>query len=263
MINSVPSFAIVIPVHNGQAFIGRAIESCLHQTMMPYEIIVVDDGSTDETSSIVRSFNNALIKLVPNEKNSGPSCSRNHGMRLASADWIIFLDADDIFHPQKIEIIHQCITRDPTIRAIGHSFAIIDNDSKAVASIHPLPAIEKFSAGSILCRNPVVTPALAVSAANSIFFNEKMRFAEDHDFILRTTEQFGLSYIDVPLCSLSRQPLTTGGLSSNKWQMRKGEMKMYIDYCKRHHWYPAIPFLLLFSLLKHARQLMFSKTIAA
>jgi teichuronic acid biosynthesis glycosyltransferase TuaG len=253
-------FAIIIPVYNGQAFIAEAIESCLQQTVLPYEIIVVDDGSTDETAAIIRSFDIPVIKFVQNEKNSGPSFSRNRGMEMASAEWVLFLDADDIFHPKKIEILTHCIRKNETIRAIGHSFDIMDAGRKvADPSVHSLPAITKFSASEVLRSNPVVTPALAVLAANPVFFNEKMNYAEDHDFILRTAEQFGLSYLNLPLCSLRRRPLTTGGLSSNKWKMRKGEMNMYVDYCKRHKLYPAIPFLLLFSLLKHARNMISQK----
>jgi teichuronic acid biosynthesis glycosyltransferase TuaG len=72
----------------------------------------------------------------------------------------------------------------------------------------------------------------------------------------------GLWFLDLPLCSLQRMPLTEGGISSNKWKMRKGEMKMYIDYCKRNNWYAAVPFLLLFSLLKHAKQMLAPKSSA-
>lgn len=257
-------FAIIIPVYNGEVFIAKALESCLRQTVLPCEIIVVDDASTDETAAIVKSFNSPLIKYVQNEKNSGPSLSRNRGMRMASADWFLFLDADDVFHPKKIEIIGHCINKNESICAIGHSFAVMGPGNEvADLSIDALPEITRFSPGEVLRRNPVVTPALAVKAANHIFFNEEMSYAEDHDFILRTAEQFGLSYLDLPLCSLRRMPLTAGGLSSNKWKMRKGEMRMYIDYCKRNKWYPAIPFLLLFSIVKHVRQVIFAeKTIA-
>jgi teichuronic acid biosynthesis glycosyltransferase TuaG len=252
-------FAIIIPVYNGQAFIARAIESCLGQAALPDEIIVIDDASTDDTASIVRSFNSSLIRYERNEKNSGPSFSRNRGMQLATADWILFLDADDIFHTEKIRIIRECIQSDETIKSIGHAFDLMGEKKIIPAEI---PSLKKLTSREILLRNAVVTPALCVSAQNRILFNEQMSYAEDHDFILRTTEKFGLWFLDLPLCSLQRMPLTEGGISSNKWKMRKGEMKMYIDYCKRNNWYPAVPFLLLFSLLKHARQMLAPKSSA-
>ncbi|MDB5210342.1 MAG: putative glycosyltransferase O-antigen related protein [Sediminibacterium sp.] len=105
----------------------------------------------------------------------------------------------------------------------------------------------------------MVTPSLGVHVQNGIWFNEQMEFAEDHDFILRTAEKFGIWYLDMPLCSLHRLPLTPGGISDNRWKMRKGEMRMYVDYCKRNRLYPAIPFFLVFSLVKHVKNMLFIK----
>lgn len=254
-------YAVIIPVYNGEAFVAKAIESCLQQTMLPDEIVVIDDASKDDTISIVQSFNSPLIKLEQNKKNSGPSFSRNRGMQLADADWILFLDADDVFHPEKIKIIDGYIRNNTGVKAIGHSFDVGLLNEKKIFS-QPFPQAKQITVREVLLKNPVVTPALCVHAQNRISFNEQMSYAEDHDFILRTTEQFGLWFVNLPLCSLQRLPLTGGGISSNKWKMRKGEMKMYIDYCKRHKAYPAMPFLLLFSLMKHARQLLFTKNTA-
>jgi teichuronic acid biosynthesis glycosyltransferase TuaG len=248
-------FSVIIPVYNGEAFIARAIESCLQQTVLPDEIIVIDDASNDKTGAIIHSLNSDLIRYERNTENRGPSFSRNCGMQLASSAWIMFLDADDIFHPQKIEIIRYCIKENKNIKAIGHSFDII-NTSTVPINKHwqqSLPILKNIPVNEVLIKNPVVTPALTVSSKNGILFNEQMAYAEDHDFILRTAEQFGIWHLDMSLCSLQRRPLTPGGLSHNKWKMRKGEMKMYIDYCNRHNKYLAMPFLLLFSLLKHTR----------
>lgn len=261
MTGKILRYAVVIPVYNGQQFIAKAIESCLQQSLLPSEIIVVDDASTDDTVSIVRSFSSDLIRLEQNTSNRGPSFSRNRGMQLAGSDWILFLDADDVFHPEKIEIINQCIHTNNDIKAIGHSFDVVDHLQKT-ALPGPLPALQIITVREVLLKNPVVTPALCVNAHNGIVFNERMSYAEDHDFILRTTERCGLWFIDLPLCFLQRAPLTTGGLSSNKWRMRKGEMRMYIDYCKRNNQRLAIPFLLGFSLLKHIRQMVISSKTA-
>ena len=251
-----PGFAVIIPVYNGGAYIQRAIESCLQQTFLPDEIIVIDDASSDNTVDIIHSLSSPLIRYERNEKNSGPSFSRNRGMQLSSAQWILFLDADDIFHPQKIEIISYHVAQHTEIRAIGHSFDIICNNPFAITSGWKQLPLQKISVNNVLFKNPAVTPSLAVYSENRVLFNEAMVYAEDHDFILRTTEQFGMWYVGLPLCSLQRLPLTPGGISDNKWKMRKGEMSMYSDYCKRHKKYFAIPFLLAFSLLKHIKQML-------
>ena len=249
------SFTVIIPVFNGAAFIAKAIESCLQQTVIPNEIIIVDDGSTDETEKNVKSLKSHLIRFVRNEENRGPSFARNLGMRSATSSWILFLDADDLFHRRKIEFILQCIQHNKTIRAIGHSFNIADliGTEEELKKPSGIRVAERLTVFNTLLRNPMVTPSLAVAATNDIYFNEQFKYAEDHDFILRTTEKFGFWYIDLPLCSLHRRPLTVGGISSRKWEMRKGEIKMFIDYCKRNRLYVLIPLFIIFSLLKHIR----------
>ncbi len=249
------SFTIVIPVYNGENTIAKTIESCLWQTVLPAEIIIVDDGSVDATEMIVNSFQSRLIRFIKNKNNCGPSFVRNIGIREATSSWILFLDADDIFHHHKLEIVTNCIQLNTSIRAIGHSFNISKEGAPPIEPAIPtgVPDLKRLSVFNTLLRNPVVTPSLAVSATNGIFFNEGLSYAEDHDFVLRTTEQYGLWYMDIPLCSLRRLPLTTGGLSSRKWEMRKGEMRMYINFCQRHHLQLFIPLFLIFSLLKHLR----------
>lgn len=253
------SFSVVIPVYNGSAFIAQAIDSCLQQTILPNEIIVIDDASSDDSEAIVRAINSPLVKYQRNSDNRGPSFSRNHGMQLATSSWILFLDADDIFHPRKIELISYCIVQNRNIHAIGHAFDVVGSGAVAKPWSQDKLKLKFLSADDVLLKNPVVTPALAVSSQNGIQFNEKMLFAEDHDFILRTAEKFGIWFLSIPLCSLHRRPLTPGGISDNRWKMRKGEMNMYIDYCKRNKLYPAIPFFMVFSLLKHLKNMIFLK----
>jgi teichuronic acid biosynthesis glycosyltransferase TuaG len=252
-----PSFSVVIPVYNGGLYIKAAIESCLQQTVLPNEIIVIDDGSEDDTGSVIAGIHSDLIVYKKNEKNQGPSFSRNIGLKLARYSWILFLDADDLFHKQKIEITRYCISLDESVKAIGHSFnrstdAVFNPGENWQEKI----LLKKKTVRQVLLTNPVVTPSLAVAATNGLLFNETMSYAEDHDFILRTTEQVGVWYFDMPLSSLVRLPLTPGGISADKWKMRKGEISMYIDYCKRNGLTLAIPFLVMFSLIKHIKTVL-------
>ncbi len=94
--------SIIIPVYNAQKYIKETIESALNQTYKNIEIIVVDDGSIDETAAIVESFQNPRIVYIYQE-NQGQSSARNTGIRKAKGTYIAFLDADDLFLPRKIE----------------------------------------------------------------------------------------------------------------------------------------------------------------
>jgi glycosyltransferase involved in cell wall biosynthesis len=250
------SFSVIIPVYNGERFIQLAIESCLQQTVLPDEIIVIDDKSTDQTAAMVAGIPSDRIVYIKNAENKGPAFSRNIGMQAAKSSWFFFLDADDTFHPKKIEVIRSCLMRNSTIKAIGHAF-LMPNQPLFEVPLYPELKPVMLTTSQVLVSSKIVTPALAVAAENKLLFNEKMKYAEDHDFILRTTEEYGVWFLDMPLCSLGRIPLTEGGITNNRWKMRKGEINMYIGYCKRKGITFAIPFFILFSLFKHVKNALF------
>ena len=99
-----PLVSVVIPTYNRASFIIRAIESVLCQTYKPVEIIVVDDGSTDNTVSIVKQTNDQRVRCIVLGKNSGAQYARNIGIKEANGDWIAFLDSDDEWLPDKLHI---------------------------------------------------------------------------------------------------------------------------------------------------------------
>ncbi len=90
----------IIPVYNGERFLAEAIDSILSQTYKVTEIVVIDDGSTDGTPDVVRGYGNRL--RYARQTNAGKSAARNHGIRLATGEFIAFLDADDLWHSEKL-----------------------------------------------------------------------------------------------------------------------------------------------------------------
>ena len=95
--------SIVMPSYNSEAYIKDSIESILKQTYQDWELLIVDDCSTDKTVEIVKSFKDSRIKLYINEHNSGAALSRNKALREAKGKWIAFLDSDDVWLPTKLE----------------------------------------------------------------------------------------------------------------------------------------------------------------
>ena len=95
--------SVIIPAYNQADFLGAAIQSVLAQTYPNFEIVVVDDASTDLSIEVVKQFDDPRIKLLMHEENRGLPASRNTGMRASLGEFIAFLDADDIFHPEKLE----------------------------------------------------------------------------------------------------------------------------------------------------------------
>jgi glycosyltransferase involved in cell wall biosynthesis len=96
--------SVVIPTYNRAHLVGRAIRSVLGQTFSDFELIVVDDGSTDNTVEVVRGFQDPRIRLVRLAKNCGGSRARNEGIRVARGEWVAFLDDDDEWLPRKLEL---------------------------------------------------------------------------------------------------------------------------------------------------------------
>ena len=95
--------SIIMPSWNTGRFIGESIQSVLSQTYKNWELIIVDDCSTDNTDEIVASFNDERIRYFRNDKNSGAALTRNKAMREARGEWIAFLDSDDLWMPEKLE----------------------------------------------------------------------------------------------------------------------------------------------------------------
>lgn len=108
-----PRFSVVIAVWNGAATIGRAIESVTAQTWPAHELIVVDDGSTDATPGVLARFGSRLRRV--RQENAGAAAARNAGARLATGDWLAFLDADDVYYPERLRRHAEWIARDASL----------------------------------------------------------------------------------------------------------------------------------------------------
>ena len=100
-----PKISIITPAYNASLFLSETIESVLKQTFQDWEMIIVDDCSTDDTLKLAYEFSkkDTRIKIVQNEKNSGVAATRNHGLNVANGDFIAFVDSDDLWLPEKLE----------------------------------------------------------------------------------------------------------------------------------------------------------------
>ena len=122
---SSPFFSVVIPTYNRSSLVERAIKSVLSQSFVDFEIIVVDDGSTDDTSSRVNSFHDPRIKYVQNRRSKGACGARNTGVAAASAEWIAFLDDDDEWLSDKLRYQFDLIkVSDKSIGLVSTDYAV-------------------------------------------------------------------------------------------------------------------------------------------
>lgn len=100
--NNAPLITCIVPVYNGERFVGETVDSMLAQTYGPIEVVVVNDGSTDGTAKILGQFGDRIT--VVDQENAGQAAARNHGLKVGKGDFFAFLDADDLWLPEKLEL---------------------------------------------------------------------------------------------------------------------------------------------------------------
>ncbi|MCK4820742.1 glycosyltransferase family 2 protein, partial [bacterium] len=130
-----PAISVVIPVYNKKAFIGRALLSAIRQSFRDIEIIVVDDGSTDQSSDVIKSIRDPRIKLI-SQNNQGVSAARNRGIAEASGNYVAFLDADDEWLPNYLETIMRMYRKFPDVGACASNYIIKTPDGHLKKANH-------------------------------------------------------------------------------------------------------------------------------
>jgi len=129
------TISALIPTYNRAGYVGRAIESCLMQTLAPQEIIVVDDGSTDGTAEVLATYGDKLT--VVRQSNSGLSAARNAGIRVASGDYVAFLDDDDVWLPDKLACQKQALADAPGALVVSTDFGYVVEDGSESIPLAP------------------------------------------------------------------------------------------------------------------------------
>lgn len=176
--------SVIIPVHNGEDHLPGAIETVSNQSRKPDEIIVVDDSSTDDTPNVARKFSE--IRYFRNEEKRGPACARNLGIKKARGDVIAFLDVDDFWPPENLEIQLGVLVSEPEAGIVQGLIQDVRLAGRAQDS--NLPDLVTLSSpyqfvnlGSAIFRGEVF--------ATVGLFDESLTFNEDTDWFFRAWEQ--------------------------------------------------------------------------
>lgn len=209
--------SVIIPTYNGRRWIGRAIDSVLVQSYRIIEIIVVDDCSTDDTIDFI-STQYPDVRVHRQNSNKGPSAARNAGIRIARGEFIAFLDSDDIWLPNKLEIqlnaVNKsdnwgiCSTQRFKFRANqAVIYPKVKTENKKIIIVDHL---------QLLKHNYVFTSSVIVNRSaliESNGFDETLKRAEDWDLWLRISKKWKILIVDAPLIGYQRTP---GSLSANR-----------------------------------------------
>jgi len=205
------SVCTIIPAYNAAAFLNKAIDSVLSQTTPIDEIIVVDDGSKDATCAVVEAYG-SRVRLI-RQQNQGPAAARNLGVKSSSSEFIAFLDADDYWHPQKVEKQLNALAANPNA-VLCYTGVIHVHGDEWQESFSALPPEELRSVLRI--GNPRVVPSCVV-VSRAIFaqvggFDTSLKGSEDWDFAIAVLDLGPFCAVDEPLTFYH---VSTSSLSSN------------------------------------------------
>jgi glycosyltransferase involved in cell wall biosynthesis len=216
-----PKVSVVIPSYNRAVAVQRAIDSVLNQTASNLEVIVVDDGSTDDTGKVLPELFGDRIRYFA-QPNQGASIARNKGIELARGEWIAFLDSDDRWEKDKLEwqlkalaqFNPQCGGCYTDVRFFNHPesrtmFQMATQNYKHEGTISANPNVLRLlvrpgGAGMVVCLSSFIVRADVARAAGG--FDPKLPYSQDSEFMFRLAMTTGFCYVNRPLVWFDRAP---------------------------------------------------------
>lgn len=216
MIAASPLISVIIPVYNREKYIADAVESVIRQTYPHWELIIVDDGSTDGTLDIIRSYQQDYpIRLLQTRKEaSGPSHARNCGIDSAAGEWITFLDSDDVYYPDALELLIKGTSEHPNKQVIQGFYSSVDEHLSPIRTqgIDLIPQTHggytlpygtqitwlTFLKGQFFCS--LTTSLFHQSIFKSVgLLREDLTHWEDYEFFVRIFKHHPEAIIPMPI----------------------------------------------------------------
>jgi glycosyltransferase involved in cell wall biosynthesis len=223
--------SVVVPCYRCAATIGRALGSVAAQTLLPAEVILVEDGSGDGTlvrlQALAAAHAAGWIRIVALPQNQGTASARNAGWAAATQPYLAFLDADDAWHPRKIEFQYKFMSERPDVVLSGHGHAVLGTATVPDTEISGI-SHATLSKRALLMSNRFITPSVMIRRDVQHRFEPGRRHVDDHLLWLQ------LACAGLPVVLLSPKLAYTykrlfgeGGLSANLWAMERAELGNY------------------------------------
>ena len=215
--------SVLLPVYNAEKYISEAVASILSQTYTNFELIILDDGSTDRSMSIIQGFNDSRIRIASNESNSGLIYTLNKGLKLAKGEYIARMDADDISLPTRFEKQVEFLDAHPEVGVLGTNYETFGKESKKSNLFclnNEIRVVKYF-------ENPICHPSVmirkAVIEANNIAYRNDFLHMEDWGFWMDLSKHTELRNLPETLLKyrLEGQNITVKNHESLKARMFK------------------------------------------
>lgn len=262
---TVPKYAgvsVVIPCYCCKETIERAVATIAKQTLLPAEVILIDDCSSDGTFELLKriqhSYPKGWVKTIFQQTNQGPGSARNRGWEIATQPYIAFLDADDAWHSQKIEIQWQWMVTHPEVALTGHASKVVSNEQDDSNNFISNSQLQFYSVSKYqhLLMNRFPTRSVMLKRNLPYRFVEGKRASEDFLLWSEILLDGYLAYrCDLPLAFLFKAEYGDKGLSSNLWLMEKGQLNSYFRlYTNRKLNFFSFCMLYIYSIIKYIRR---------
>lgn len=190
--------SIIMTVFNGEDFVEAAIDSCLNQTHTNFELIIIDDGSSDSTIKIIRSFKDYRIKIFINDINRGQSYSRNLGIIKSSGEYIAVMDSDDVAYPERLDTQLKYLESNPEI-SLCCSYADIIDENNLITGQRKLSIDENVLKLKLLFECPIIHPTVMWRKSdfidNNLWYDEFFVYAQDYELWSRALNYLKLGVI--------------------------------------------------------------------
>jgi len=250
--------SVIIPCYRCASTIGRAVDSVFAQSLIPVEVVLIDDCSGDETLVALQELARihvGRVKIVQMKENKGAASARNAGWAKATQPYVAFLDADDTWHPEKLRIQYDYMRNNPEVALCGHQCVWLRagdtppglSESQHVIEIH---------ASSLLFKNAFSTPAVMLRRDIPFRFQEGVRYLED--LLLWQQIAFaGLKVVRIEsqLAYVHKPFYGAGGLSAQLWEMEHGELiNLVVLYRAGSIGFPLYVAATLFSIIKFVKR---------
>lgn len=197
-----PTVSVIIPTYNRANLVGKAIKSVLSQTYQDFEIIVIDDGSTDNTEETVKSFNNFKIRYICHSDNRGISAARNTGIRASLGKYIALLDSDDEWLPEKLDKQVDVLQNKSSEVGVVCSWSYNIDEKGSYISKRCLPKKGGYIYEDLLSTNPISVPTVLIrkECFNRVgLFDDLLNTQQDWDMWIRISKYYRFVLIKIPL----------------------------------------------------------------
>jgi glycosyltransferase involved in cell wall biosynthesis len=228
--NRAPRYSVIVPAFNTAAYVGEAIESVRRQTVADWELVVVDDGSTDDTASVVERVDDPRIRLI-RQANAGVSAARNRGAAGCRGEFFHFLDADDRLRPDALERLGALLAAHPDAGMVYGECVTIDAEGR-ICGAYGQPIFGPRPSGRIL---PHLLPGTFISTGMALLravtfrraggFDQELRLSEDWELWCRVASQSEILYLGgEPILEYRLHPASTSrtkGIDAGGYEERR------------------------------------------